>query len=136
MVAVTARACGSTFLNSRTGVPSMPVNEIRYTRAAASAPHAAATGPSTHFTRSLADTFVDRHFANALRSRSADAIPSASTDETSPIFRDGECFCRTFADVVPTTRPLLQTNRNHPTAARRGTVPSTELKHSNVNAIR
>ncbi len=51
------------------------------------------------------------------------------------MFSADECRCRTFAEVVPTTSPLLQTKRNQPTAAISGTLPSTELKSSNVSAM-
>jgi len=50
------------------------------------------------------------------------------------MFKPFECRCRTFAVVVPTTKPLLQTNRSQPTVARNGTEPSTELNSSNLSA--
>ena len=136
MVAVTTRSCGSTFLNSPTGVPSMPVSEIRYTRAAAKAPHAAATGPSTHFTRSLADTFVDRHFANAVAVAQRGCHPLGE-------HRRGVADLQGRRVLLPHLRgrrphhQAVAADESEPSArGERGTVPSTELKHSNVNAIR
>ena len=47
-------------------LPSNPVVAMPWTRAAASGPQASVTGPSTHFSKSLAGISVERQSVNVL----------------------------------------------------------------------